>query len=80
VLIARDLTQFTRRELHRRVQRHLPTAADVTAVLDTLTQLGWIRPTGDGHHALHPHAREYAETGDTVTTSPTAAISAAQPV
>ncbi|MFI7598424.1 YfjI family protein [Actinoplanes sp. NPDC049681] len=79
VLIARDLTAFTRRELHRRVQRHLPTAADVTNVLDTLTQLGWIRTSGDGRYHLHPHARQHANPGDTVTTSPTETVPAAQP-
>lgn len=78
ILIARDLAAFTRRELHRRVQRHLPTAADVTAVLDTLTALGWIRPSGDGRYHLHPRARDYAEPGDTVTIGPTAPVSAAQ--
>ncbi|SBW21010.1 hypothetical protein FDG2_1865 [Candidatus Protofrankia californiensis] len=64
-LIDRQISSFTRRELHRRAYRHFPRAADVTAVLDTLTTLGWIRQTPNGRYQVHPDAAELAERGDT---------------
>jgi len=70
VLITKTMTTFTRRELHRRCHRQLPKATDVTTVIDTLTALGWIRPTADGRYQLHPTAAEHAATGDTVTRPP----------
>jgi replicative DNA helicase len=76
VLIAKDMQTFTRRELHRRVHRQLPKAAQVTAVLETLSQLGWLRPTEAGYE-LHPHAAHYAEAGDTATSDPDDDIGAA---
>ncbi len=60
-LIERQMTCFTRRELHRRMQRQLPKAAQVVAVLDTLAAHGWVRATDAGYE-LHPRAAEYAAT------------------
>lgn len=70
VLIDKQMTTFTRRELHRRTPRRLSTAAAVTAALDTLTQYGWVRPRGDGRYDLHPRAADLtdAETPQSVDT------------
>jgi replicative DNA helicase len=83
-LLDKGMTSFTRRELHRRMHRHLPKAAQVTAVLDTLTQHGWVRPV-EGGYELHPRAADYTDTapedpasGDTVTTTPIGDVSAGQ--
>jgi hypothetical protein len=83
-LIAKGMTAFTRRELHRRMHRQMPKAAQVTAVLETLAQYGWVRPV-EGGYELHPRAADYAETapeaprgGDTVTTALDSNVSAAQ--
>lgn len=59
VLVAKQMTTFTRRELHRRVQRKLPRAEQVLAVLATLAQHGWVRITSDGDYELHPAASTY---------------------
>ena len=56
LLIDKQMTHFTCRELHRRVHRRLPTATEVAAVIDTLTQLGWVRPNPTGGYELHPEA------------------------
>lgn len=66
VLIDNNMQAFTRREIQRKAHRQLPTAKDAAAALDTLTQLGWIRPQEKGYQ-LHPHAAEYRKAGDTVT-------------
>lgn len=55
-LTDKRITDFTRRELHRRLQRQLPTAGHVAAVIDTLTQHGWVRPRADGRYEVHPRA------------------------
>lgn len=75
-LIDKTMTTFTRRELQRRMHRQLTSAADATAVLETLIQLGWVRPGGDGYH-LHPRAREHRESGDTVTNTVETSVFAA---
>jgi replicative DNA helicase len=77
VLTAKPVGVFTRRELHRRCHRQLPRAADVIAVLDLLTQHGWIRAVDRGYE-LHPRAAEYAASGDTVTIASDNSVSAAQ--
>ena len=82
VLIDKEMTTFTRRELHRRTPRRLPTAAAVTAALDTLIQYGWVRPRGDGRYELHPRAADLAETEapqsvDTLTIAADSHVSAA---
>ncbi|GIG03285.1 YfjI family protein [Catellatospora citrea] len=59
VLVAKDMRAFTRRELHRRVHRKLPRAEQVTAVLATLAQHGWVRTTASGDYELHPDAHTY---------------------
>ncbi len=76
-LADRQMTTFTRRELHRRLIRQLPTAADVAAALDVLTTYGWIRtrPT-DGRHQLHPRAADLLKAVDTLTTNINGAFSA----
>ncbi|WP_433051683.1 YfjI family protein [Dactylosporangium sp. CS-033363] len=83
-LIERGMATFTRRELHRRVQRQLPKAAQVVAVLDTLAAHGWVRATDAGYE-LHPRAADYAEappdgaeSGDTVTTALDGDVSAGE--
>lgn len=81
-LVGKGMTAFTRRELHRRMHRLLPKAAQVTAVLDTLTQHGWVRPV-DGGYELHPRAADHAapggpEGGDTVTADENGDVSAGQ--
>jgi hypothetical protein len=73
-LIAKGMTTFTRRELHRRMHRQLPRAAQVAAVLDTLVQYGWVRPGGNGYE-LHPRAADYtadqpADPGDVHAEAP----------
>ncbi|ONH23852.1 hypothetical protein BL253_31990 [Pseudofrankia asymbiotica] len=75
-LADRQITTFTRRELHRRLIRQLPTAADVAATLDVLTTYGWTRTRPDGHHQLHPRAADLLETVDTLTTNINGAFSA----
>ncbi|QSB14138.1 DUF3987 domain-containing protein [Natronosporangium hydrolyticum] len=69
VLIANDMSNFTRRELHRKVIRRLPKAADVTAALDTLTYLGWVRAGDGGRYELHPRAADLADHAETTTTA-----------
>ncbi|MEV4411412.1 YfjI family protein [Catellatospora sp. NPDC049609] len=59
VLVAKDMRTFTRRELHRRVQRKLPRAEQVMSVLATLAQHGWVRTTAEGDYELHPVAHTY---------------------
>jgi DNA-binding IclR family transcriptional regulator len=56
------MRSFTRRELHRRVQRKLPRAEQFTAVLTTLTRHGWVRTATDGDYELHPAASTYITT------------------
>lgn len=66
VLTDKGIESFTVRELHRRVHRQIPKAADVAAVLDTLAAHGWVRQR-DGRWEVHPRAAELAKAGDTVT-------------
>ncbi|WP_225438845.1 YfjI family protein [Candidatus Frankia nodulisporulans] len=77
-LINKQMTDFTRRDLHRSLRRQLPKTSDVAAVLDTLAALGWIRQRPDGRHELHPRARELADSGDTVTNAIDDAFTAGQ--
>ncbi|MFC7243680.1 YfjI family protein [Catellatospora aurea] len=63
VLVAKDMRTFSRRELHRRVQRKLPRAEQVMSVLATLAQHGWVRTTADGDYELHPDAPTYINGG-----------------
>jgi hypothetical protein len=75
---AKPMPAFTRRELHRRIARQVPTAAAVAAVLDTLSAYGWIRQPEPGRYELHPRAAELAKAVDTLTTSLDDAYTAGQ--
>ncbi|OHV44900.1 YfjI family protein [Pseudofrankia sp. BMG5.36] len=75
-LAREQMTGFTRRELHRRLIRQLPTAADVTAALDVLATYGWTRPRPDGRHQLHPRAADLLTAVDTLTTNINGAFTA----
>ncbi len=70
ILITKQLDTFTRRELHRKVSRQLPKAAQVQAVLDELAALGWVRALDSGGYELHPRASDYADSVDTLTIAP----------
>ncbi|BCJ71223.1 hypothetical protein CS0771_07670 [Catellatospora sp. IY07-71] len=59
LLVGKGMHTFTRRELHRRAHRKLPRAEQVRAVLDTLTQHGWVRVTPSGDYEVHPGAADY---------------------
>src|SRR5262249_7483288 len=74
-----------RGEPHRRMPGQRPKAARVTAVLETLSQYGWVRPVDGGGYELHPRAAHYADApadgaggGDTVTTTLDSDVSADQ--
>ncbi|KQM06209.1 Protein of unknown function (DUF3987) [Frankia sp. CpI1-P] len=77
-LIDKKITDFTRRDLHRRLIRQLPKTGDVAAVLDTLSALGWTRQRPDGRYELHPRAADLADTVDTLTTNINSAFTAGQ--
>jgi hypothetical protein len=77
VLISKAITRFTVRELHRRVIRQIPKAADVVATLDTLAQLGWVRQR-DGRWETHPRAEALSKAVDTLTDDLDTAFSAGQ--
>lgn len=77
-LAEKKVTDFTRRDLHRRLMRQLPKASDVAAVLDTLTVLGWTRQRPDGRYEVHPRAGELVDSVDTLTTNINDAFSAGQ--
>jgi hypothetical protein len=79
VLTTKGMTTFTRRELHRRVSRQMPKAEQVTAVLNELAALGWVRHTADGRYELHPRAADQAGSVDTLTIPPASDVSAGQP-
>ncbi|MEU5939037.1 YfjI family protein [Micromonospora sp. NPDC047548] len=79
VLTNKGMATFTRREVHRRVARKLPKSEEVTAVLNELTALGWVRHGPDGRYELHPRAvAEDPGSADTLTIAPTGDVSAAQ--
>ncbi|WP_163554668.1 DUF3987 domain-containing protein, partial [Candidatus Frankia alpina] len=78
-LTDKKITDFTRRDLHRRLMRQLPKASDVAAVLDTLTTLGWTRPRPDGCYEVHPRAAELLDHSDAVTATVNNAFTAGQP-
>ncbi len=77
-LTDKQISSFTRRELHRRLHRQFPTATAVAAALDTLTTLGWTRQRPDGRYEVHPRAAELAASGDTVTNAVDHAFTAGQ--
>jgi replicative DNA helicase len=77
VLIDKGIGSFTVRELHRRVIRQIPKAADVVTTLDTLAQHGWVRQR-DGRWETHPRAAELAKAVDTLTDDLDTAFSAGQ--
>src|SRR5205814_5939500 len=54
VLIDKNMTTLTRRDLHRRMHRQLPRAEPVRAVLDTLTAHRRTRPLTQPTHQPHP--------------------------
>ncbi|MEV0645532.1 YfjI family protein [Phytomonospora sp. NPDC050363] len=78
VLTDKDMNTFTRRELQRRVQAKLPTAAVVTEALNDLAALGWVRPVQGTTYELHPQAAELRKSNDTVTNALESAFSAGQ--
>ncbi|MEU8182542.1 YfjI family protein [Micromonospora sp. NPDC049047] len=79
VLTTKGMTTFTRREAHRRVARRLPKSDEVTAVLNELIALGWVRNGPDGRYELHPRAAgEDPGSADTLTIATTGDVSAAQ--
>jgi hypothetical protein len=77
-LIDKQIHDFTRRDLHRRLIRQFPKATDIQHVLDTLTALGWTRTRPDGRYQLHPRAADLAEAVDTLTTTIDNAFTAGQ--
>jgi replicative DNA helicase len=79
VLVTKGMATFSRRELHRKVSRQLPKAAQVQAALDELAALGWVRPLDTGGYELHPRAGEYAASVDTLTNASDDHIPAGQP-
>ena len=85
-LIEKDLTVFTIRELHRKVQKKFPTAADVRQIVADLAERGWVREGGSKEYELHPDARtllarfdaaKAGDTGDTGDRAESAQVSAA---
>ncbi|WP_020522832.1 YfjI family protein [Catelliglobosispora koreensis] len=62
-LINKGMGRFTRREIHRRVQRQLPRVEQVQAVLAMLAAHGWVRSTVLGDYELHPDAAAYRAAG-----------------
>ncbi|BEL10328.1 hypothetical protein Q0Z83_085190 [Actinoplanes sichuanensis] len=77
VLVDKQISAFTVRELHRRVIRQLPKSADVAAALDALAQRGWVRQR-EGRWETHPRAAELAKAVDTLTNDLDTAFSAVQ--
>jgi replicative DNA helicase len=77
VLIDKRITSFTVRELHRRVIRQIPKAADVLATLNTLAELGWVRQV-DNRWQTHPRAEQLSQAVDTLTDDLDAAFTAGQ--
>lgn len=79
VLTSKGMSTFTRREAHRRVARKLPKSDEVTAVLNELIALGWVRNGPDGRYELHPRAAgKDPASADTLTIATTGDVSAAQ--
>ncbi|MEU4371833.1 YfjI family protein [Micromonospora chersina] len=80
VLTAKGMSTFTRREAHRRVARRLPKSEEVTAVLNELIALGWVRHGPDGRYELHPRAAagEAPASADALTIATSGDVSAAQ--
>jgi len=76
VLIEKRMVAFTRRELHRKVSRRLPKAADVETVLTNLAQLGWIRTSDEGGYELHPYAKHHRDNADDLANDVNRAFSA----
>ncbi|WP_433015107.1 DUF3987 domain-containing protein [Kribbella sp. CA-294648] len=76
VLTTKNMTVFTKRELHRRVSRQLPKAEQVGAVLDELTALGWVRRTPDARYEIHPRAAEASGSVDALTADVASDVSA----
>lgn len=69
-LVEKELYDFTIRELHRKVQKKFPTAAEVRQIVTELTDLGWVR-AGGKEYELHPDTKtllsrfDAAKAGDT---------------
>ncbi|MFF0245042.1 DUF3987 domain-containing protein [Streptosporangium sandarakinum] len=56
-LIEKGLSEFTVRELHRKVQKRFPTAAEVRQIVTELAERGWVREGVSKEYELHPDAR-----------------------
>ncbi|MEU7678103.1 DUF3987 domain-containing protein, partial [Micromonospora taraxaci] len=63
-LIDKGLTRFKLRDLQRSGPKTLRKAADARPVLDSLTELGWIREHQDGGWEVHPRAAQLLKAGD----------------
>lgn len=77
VLIRRDITTFTTRELQRRVPRTLQKAAVLAPVLDYLEALGWVRCDGKDYQR-HPDAKRLLTLLTALTESADERIAAGQ--
>ena len=80
VLIEKEMITFKVRELQRRVPRHLQKSAVLTGILESLTELGWVRPVELGGYELHPSAAsEFASSpADSADNADSSPISAGQ--
>lgn len=62
-LIEHDMYDFKVRDLQRKVQKKLPSAAAVRGVLEDLANLGWVRE-GGAEFELYPDAKSLLTPGD----------------